>query len=153
MYYLWNENKGTVIEKTAGLSTKPPNLRNVRRILQRKINPEKCPVFLGDLVLNLWKIAHISCIFSVKFAVFTECGNTSIQTKQSPVIFVWQFSFLSDKIFQSVGQLSGNISEDFAKTEGTDQLRGYREADLRLCFRICNSIPIHVLQYVIHVEK
>ena len=45
-------------------------------------------------------------------------GKTSIQTKQSPVIFVQQFSFLSEKIFQSVVQLSGNISEDFAKTAG-----------------------------------
>ena len=62
------------------------------------------------------KIAHIFCIFPIKFAVFTECGKTSIQTKQSHVIFVQQFSFLSDKNLQSVGQLSGNISEDFAKT-------------------------------------
>ena len=42
--------------------------------------------------------------------------KTSIQTKQSPVSFVQQFSFLSKKIFQSVRQLSSNISEDFAKT-------------------------------------
>ena len=26
-----------------------------------------------------------------------------------------------------------------AKTKGADQLRGYREADLRLCFRICKN--------------
>ena len=25
----------------------------------------------------------------------------------------------------------------FSENKGTDQLRGYREADLRLCFRIC----------------
>ena len=57
------------------------------------------------------KIAHISCIFSIKYAVLMNV-KTSIQTKQIPVIFVQQFSFLSEKIFQSVG----NISEDFAKT-------------------------------------
>ena len=43
-------------------------------------------------------------------------GKTSIQTKQSPVIFVQQFSSLFEKNFQSVRQLSGNISEDFGKT-------------------------------------
>ena len=43
--------------------------------------------------------------------------KTSIQTKQNLVIFVQQFSFLSEKNFQSVGQLYGNISEDFAKTD------------------------------------
>ena len=26
-----------------------------------------------------------------------------------------------------------------AKNKGPDQLRGYRKADLRLCFRICKS--------------
>ena len=43
-------------------------------------------------------------------------GKNSIQTKQSPVIFVQQFSFVSEKIFPSVRQLSGNISEVFGKT-------------------------------------
>ena len=74
------------------------------------------PRHFGLLDLQLMKIAHISCIFSIKFAVFTEYGKTSIQTKGSPFIFVQQLSFLSEKIFQSVGQLSGNVSEDFAKT-------------------------------------
>ena len=58
------------------------------------------------------KIAHISCVFglfSIKFVVFTEYEKTSIQTKQNHIdIFVWHFSFLSDKNFQTVGQLSGN---------------------------------------------
>ena len=27
-----------------------------------------------------------------------------------------------------------------SENKGTDQLRGYREADLRLCFRICNML-------------
>ena len=27
-----------------------------------------------------------------------------------------------------------------SETKGADQLRGYREADLRLCFRICKSL-------------
>ena len=87
------------------------------QFVRQKINPEKCPdsVF-GLLDLQLMKIAYISCIVSIKFAVFTEYGKTSIQTKQSAVIFVQQFSFLSNKIFQSVGQLSGNISV-LAKTD------------------------------------
>ena len=58
---------------------------------------------------------HICCIFSIKFAVFTVYGKTSIQTKQCPVSFVQQFSILSDKNFQFVGLLSGNFSHDFAK--------------------------------------
>ena len=29
----------------------------------------------------------------------------------------------------------------YSETKGADQLRGYREADLRLCFRIC-KIPV-----------
>ena len=28
----------------------------------------------------------------------------------------------------------------FSKNKGADQLRGYREADLRLCFRICKTL-------------
>ena len=27
----------------------------------------------------------------------------------------------------------------YSKNKGADQLRGYREADLRLCFRICKK--------------
>ena len=27
-----------------------------------------------------------------------------------------------------------------SETKGADQLRGYREADLRLCFRICKNL-------------
>ena len=27
-----------------------------------------------------------------------------------------------------------------SENKGADQLRGYREADLRLCFRICNML-------------
>ena len=92
----------------------------VNTVVRQKINPEKCSdsVF-GLLDLQLMKIAHISCIFCIRFAVFTEYGMTSIQTKQSPVIFVQQFPFLSKKNFQSVEQLSGNISEDSAKTGPT----------------------------------
>ena len=33
--------------------------------------------------IQLMKIAHISCIFSIKFAVFTEYGKTSIQTSST----------------------------------------------------------------------
>ena len=29
------------------------------------------------------------------------------------------------------------------ENKGTDQLRGYREADLRLCFRICKTFVFH----------
>ena len=53
------------------------------------------------------KIAHTSCLFSIKFAVFAEYVKTSIR----------HFSFLSDKNFQTVRQLSSNISGDFAKTD------------------------------------
>ena len=61
------------------------------------------------------KIAHVSCIFSIKYAVFNECKD-QYSNKAESVIFVQQFYFLSEKNFQSVGQLSGNISEDFVKT-------------------------------------
>ena len=66
------------------------------------------------------KIAHISCVFqlfSIKFAVFTGFKMTSIRIKQNPIIFVRHFSFLSDKNFQTVGQLSSNYSDVYAKTE------------------------------------
>ena len=29
---------------------------------------------------------------------------------------------------------------DSSENKGADQLRGYREADLRLCFRICKTL-------------
>ena len=32
----------------------------------------------------------------------------------------------------------------FSKNKGADQLRGYREADLRLCFRILQNVGFHV---------
>ena len=110
-----------VIAETADLSDKTAEFHKCPAnfvSLPDSMSDEKLiqTVFLGDLVFKLMKIAHISCIFSIKFAVFTECGKTSVQTNQSPVIFVRQFSFLSHKNFQSVGQLSGNISEDFVKT-------------------------------------
>ena len=49
-------------------------------------------------------------------------GDVSVMERpvfeqSSPVSFVQHFSFLSDKNFQTIGQLSSNISEDFAKTE------------------------------------
>ena len=30
-----------------------------------------------------------------------------------------------------------------SENKGADQLRGYREADLRLCFRICKTLVSH----------
>ena len=42
---------------------------------------------------------------------------TIIRIKQNPIIFVRYFSFVSDKNFQTVGQLSSNYSEVYAKTE------------------------------------
>ena len=37
-----------------------------------------------------------------------------------------------------------------SENKGADQLRGYREADLRLCFRICRLLvfPCHVIKIV-----
>ena len=37
-----------------------------------------------------------------------------------------------------------------SENKGTDQLRGYREADLRLCFRICNIDYAYSLELPIH---
>ena len=48
--------------------------------------------------------------------MFIEFGKTSIRIKQNPIIFVRHFSSLSDKNFQTVGQLSSTYSENFAKT-------------------------------------
>ena len=48
--------------------------------------------------------------------MFTGFEKTSIRIKQNSIIFVRHFSFLSDKNFQTVGQLSSNYSEVFAKT-------------------------------------
>ena len=31
----------------------------------------------------------------------------------------------------------------YSENKGADQLRGYREADLRLCFRICKKPVFH----------
>ena len=107
--------------------TKLPNCRNVRRIFSvcRTVCPTKnlSRKMLRQCFLVSWssinedctRNLHISCIFSIKFAVFTVYGKTSIQTKQCPVSFVRQFSILSDKKFQFVGLLSGNFSHDFAK--------------------------------------
>ena len=37
--------------------------------------------------------------------------------------------------------------------KGADQLRGYREADLRLCFRICRLFFFHEAAHFISVER
>ena len=55
--------------------------------------------------------------------MFTGFEKTSILIKQNPIIFVWHFSFLSDKNFQTVVQLSSNYSEVFAKTDKEKYLK------------------------------
>ena len=35
------------------------------------------------------------------------------------------------------------------ENKGADQLRGYREADLRLCFRICKTLFSHEAAHII----
>ena len=32
-----------------------------------------------------------------------------------------------------------------SENKGADQLRGYREADLRLCFRICKTLGLNII--------
>ena len=43
----------------------------------------------------------------------------------------------------------------YSENKGTDQLRGYREADLRLCFRICrfSHDAAHLKCVLIEKEK
>ena len=36
-----------------------------------------------------------------------------------------------------------------SENKGADQLRGYREADLRLCFRICKK-PVFITRLVLY---
>ena len=66
-----------------------------------------------------WSTMDEDCTYFMhifhQIAVFTENGKNSIQTKQNSIIFVWHLSCLSDINFQSVGQLSSNMS-DFAKS-------------------------------------
>ena len=38
-----------------------------------------------------------------------------------------------------------------SENKGADQLRGYREADLRLCFRICRLLVFHAVAHIIDV--
>ena len=40
-----------------------------------------------------------------------------------------------------------------SENKGADQLRGYREADLRLCFRICRLLVFSRGGAVVFVEK
>ena len=37
-------------------------------------------------------------------------------------------------------QVEEELYYPYSENKGTDQLRGYREADLRLCFRICRLL-------------
>ena len=39
-----------------------------------------------------------------------------------------------------------------SENKGADQLRGYREADLRLCFRICKVLFSHDAAQLIHTK-
>ena len=36
-------------------------------------------------------------------------------------------------------QVEEGLNYPYSENKGVDQLRGYREADLRLCFRICKN--------------
>ena len=45
--------------------------------------------------------------------------------------------------------LSGNKDYYYSEHKGADQLRGYREADLRLCFRICKSRFSHDAAHIV----
>ena len=35
-----------------------------------------------------------------------------------------------------------------SENKGADQLRGYREADLRLCFRICKNVGFLIMRLI-----
>ena len=35
-----------------------------------------------------------------------------------------------------------------SENKGADQLRGYREADLRLCFRLCRLLVFHMAAHI-----
>ena len=39
----------------------------------------------------------------------------------------------------------------YSENKGADQLRGYREADLRLCFRICKIQFSHDAAHIFHI--
>ena len=72
------ENPG-LSDKTAKFQKCPANFVSLpdsmsdEKLIQKKAQT----VFLGDGGLQLMKIAHISCIFFINFAVFTKCGKTS----------------------------------------------------------------------------
>ena len=51
--------------------------------------------------------SNLQCLLNMKRLVFEQSRT---------LLFLEHFSFPSDKNFQTVGQLSSNISEDFAKT-------------------------------------
>ena len=71
---------------------------------------------------------------------------TSIQIKQNPIIFVQHFSFLSDKNFQTVGQLlSSNYSKVYAKTEiHRKYVRFSSIGDLVTTNTVCQCLGIFV---------
>ena len=83
-----------------------PDSMSNEKLIQKKCTDS---VF-GWLGLQWMKIAHIYCIFSIIFAVFSEYEKTSIRTKQNPIIFVQQK--LSD-CRTAVQQHLSRFHEDF----------------------------------------
>ena len=66
--------------------------------------------------------------------------------KQTLWFLTWSDTNQAVQLQKMAGDLKFWIDEveglyyRYSKNKGADQLRGYREADLRLCFRICKTL-------------
>ena len=76
-HYFAGHMTKTVFAKTTGLADRTAKFQNCLANLSDSMSDKKLiqknvqTVFLGYLI-RLMKIAHISCIFSTKYAVFTK---------------------------------------------------------------------------------
>ena len=62
--------------------------------------------------------------------------NQAVQSQK----MVRDWKFWIQKVEELYYPCSENKDADIGENKGTDQLRGNREADLRLCFRLCRLL-------------
>ena len=72
-----------------------------------------------------------------KWASFSENRSSGFPTRSDTNRVVQSQKMAGDLKFRI--KVAEGLYYPYSENKGADQLRGYREADLRLCFRICKK--------------
>ena len=90
------------------------------------------PKFVSDLVINLelYDTAEIQ----VNLVIMLSLGSMDTDHVISEAVYYNEITYS-----RHMSRLMGKQTICIGENKGADQIRGYREADLRLCFRYSDS--------------